>query len=518
MRVLLLFLLLCLPRLAAAETASQRLVGLVQAGDRAAVANALAEAVIADAASADEPRAQRELFRVFGLSAPEFAAFTADWLTAEPDNPLALTAAGWQAHALAFDLRGGRVSAHTTAEALQEFRRLERKAQALFAKAAGTNPDLIAASDGLMVTGAALGRYDDIAAEIQRVMELRPNRGSLMRSIWGPQWGGGMEVVDFLCDRYADKIATVPDYDAQTCRIDAVYYANFPPGPDLDRAREALWESDNPILDHARLRDAIAEMGPAEARLAFLEDQMNKGPLSAEAARAYDVAFMQGTGQESSELPEFRAALPQSVADAEGWADLDPLNTDRLSRLYELRMQDRSLNDAPFDTAAFIGRLATLLSGNRYSAEGWRLLGDLRRGDGGVAGFKAAQPAYENALYYSRSDLAFLQAIIEGRIWQVFDQGTRTLLTDPMSLSPEAQAEFDQVVLCPLLRDLVAAQMLCVQEGVSGPCLNGLPEDAQIVMPLMEASQRHTCPALANGLDLATLLVSKPVAVDLAGP
>lgn len=524
MRVSWVCALLLLPQLVAAETTRDALIERIKAGDTPAVASALAEAVAADAAGAGEPLAQRKLFRVFELSDPAIASFAADWVKAEPDNALAMTAAGWNAYALAFDLRGSRLADYTTAEALRQFRSLQRRSIDLFRKAVAAEPDLLSASDGMLLSSHVLGRQNAIPGEIERVMALRPNRGSLQAAIWGPQWGGGMEIVDFLCERYARKITTVDGYDLDTCWIDAVYSADFPPGPDLDRARDALWQDDNPVLDYARTRDAIAGEGPAEARLTYLEDVMD-GPdveagrqVRAEAAKAYDLAFMQAMGQSSSDLPEFRAALPASVAEAERNAELDPLNPEALFRLHELRRQDRDLNGATFDKAAFAQRLVTLLQGNPYSPDIWRLLGEIRLGKGSTAELVAAQPYFDNALYYARYQPEILKAVVDARIWLVFDQTSRVPLVDATGLPLAQQIEIDSQVYCPLLRDLLSAQMLCVQQGVTEPCLGGLPDDMQILGPLLKASERHQCEALAHGLDPSSLLIAAPVAVDLAQP
>jgi hypothetical protein len=456
-----------------------------------------------------EPLPQRELFGLFKRSHPAVQSFTEGWLKAEPENPYALTAAGWQEYSLGAILRGHRDNLHTSIEALQRFRSLNRRAVERFQAAVAAAPDLLSASDGVLDASGKLGRIENIPVEIERVMALHPNRGSLMRAMLAPQWGGGIDKIGLLCNRYAAMITSVPGYDTAICYVDGVYFSDFPAGQVRDVAREALMEMPKPILDPARRADAIAQLGPAEWRLSVLEGIQAKAPLYADEAQAYDYALAETIEQIHVEFPQLRAALPAAITDAEKLADLDPLNSDTVVEYFHLLMLNWEVNETAFDKAGFAPRLTALLRENPYSANARMHLGEIELGTGSLAELKAAQPYFDNALYYSGHDLDMLQGVIDARIWRVLD---------PKPMTPEMQAEYDLFAYCPLARDLLASRMLCGQAKIYGKCLSGFSENERIMHQLMDAHKRHECTALKKGLDLDTLMVKTPVAVDLSMP
>lgn len=225
------------------------------------------EAALTNADSTGEALAQRGLFDFFRNSHPAITEFTAAWLAAEPDNPYALTARGWQQLGWGWALRGEDFPRNIRREAIQKMRALHNEALDLFTQASSAAPDLLAASDGLLVLTKTLGNIEIIPVELERIMARHPNRHSLMTAMMAlaPQWGGRMEQVGLLCARYASLITTIADYSADICRVDAVYTASFANGPARDAAHTALQTMTHPVLDDARRVDALNSEEPAPA-------------------------------------------------------------------------------------------------------------------------------------------------------------------------------------------------------------------------------------------------------------
>ncbi len=111
-----------------------------------------------------------------------------------------------------------------------------------------------------------------------------------------PQWGGHPAQVRLLCKRYAAKITPVPGDDSQVCEIDAVYPGGFRAGNQRDEAHQLLEVTPNPILDYARLQDALAGFGPAAQRQKILEAAKVERPLGPREAEALDMARDEDSG------------------------------------------------------------------------------------------------------------------------------------------------------------------------------------------------------------------------------
>ena len=80
-----------------------------------------------------------------------------------------------------------------------------------------------------------------------------------------------MGIVETLEERYAPMVASVPGYDAQVCAIDAVYAGGFWDGDQRDEAHQLLVLTSNPVLDYARLDDALAGLPRRFARQDVVE-------------------------------------------------------------------------------------------------------------------------------------------------------------------------------------------------------------------------------------------------------
>jgi hypothetical protein len=521
MRGLLIYLFLLptfAPNLASAQISQDDLFKLVEAKDFAAVEAALKTAGLEEAASTEEPIAQRDIFKLFAMTHPKISDFSAAWIKAAPDNPYAMTAQAWQYWGMGWALRGERVADHTSMEAQRAYHRDFLKSYSLFLKASQLAPEMLSASDGLLLVSPKLGHFETIPVELERVMRLRPNRRSLVQAMsgLGPQWGGSIEQEDLLCARYAPMISTIPSYDAATCHIDAVYKAGFWDGAVRDEAQAALQGNAASVLDYARTEDAIANRGRPRDQLAWLDSLLAVGDLTVEQALAYDRAFAKVSGQTDVVEAEYSLALPEALIAAEREADLDPLTLATVLTWERYVADNSRLNHVDYDEGAFAKRLRALLRGNPYSAEAWQKLGEIVQGLGSLEQLKAAQPYYDNAIYYSVSDDKILWDTISPRLDRAVSEEYGKLLSD-QSGKPNALTDYELPVFCPLLRDISKSLMDCSAKDGSDGCGDEPANKPAIILPLAEMMKRRP-QCLGANLSWKGSPVTAPVTVDLSEP
>ncbi len=529
MRAVLVCLLMVFPVLGQAAATNAELFALIEANDVPGMKAVLNEAIAEDSTGQSEPEHQRDVFDFFMNSHPAIASFTADWLAKEPEDGLAITARAWHLYGMGWAFRGNGFADQTTPDSMRKMRSLHREAYSLFHKAVLIAPDLLSASDGLLVLPATLRKIEDVPIEMERIMTLQPNRGSLMRAMYAftPQWGGKMRQISLLCERYAKLVTTVPGYTQDICEIDAVYDTRFPIGPARQAAHQRLIAREDPILNYARLKDAEDGQGTAAWRLVTLEDQMDIAPLTAEQATAYDFAFAAAmTPCVTGEQTEYINSLPAEIARWREKADYDPFNAGSVMpyvaylKDYNQRLAaGASGPDVPLDPVDIARRMERLLAENPYSGQAWLELaqyhlGRDQFGQADLAGIEAATPYFENANFYSRHDLAVLKAVVFAMMTKVILTPYDKELVDISALSPEELAETDRVVHCPLTRLLILNAFTCIDNGVPlVNCSDGIVDSALVFDRLMQADARQECPALRAGMPAN--MVAQANVVDL---
>ena len=530
MRAKLICAFITLPLAAAASPTPDAFFTLIQTQDLAAVKTALVEAATEDASV--EPQKQRDLFAVFSNSAPAIDAFTTDWLTQSPDDAMALTARGWYFYGMGWAMRGNASGRETSAPAIAKMRAYHRQALEKFQAAIAADPSLIPASDGPLVLAPTLGNSEMVMPELERIMTLAPNRGSLVRAmlVQMPQWGGDMQNIASICDHFAPMVTSIADYTSETCQLDAIYFAEPNSGPFRNQLHDHLIENANPILEYARLADATDRIGTPAWRLKVLEDQMMKADLTAEQALAYDAALNEQTNSGNFYSPEtYIAALPAQTIQAKRKVEIDPLNARKVGEYIRAMQSEAAAAEArangiafpevvdadyPFDAKTGGPALETLLSSNPYDGSAWLYLGVAHLGARDLAGIEAAAPYFKNALYYSRYDQRILETVIFTYLTKVTrDRYSKTPL-DIAGLSPEELADMDRVIYCPVAKLLVSAAYSCMQNSVPlGHCVLGFPENQEVFDRLMQSDARKECPTFHQGIE--TSLETAPVAAAL---
>ncbi len=511
---------------AVAETSVDDLRALVMAGDIAPVEATLRAAEAADMAAQGEPYRQRGLFHVFRETAPGVDAFLAKWRVEDPTSAQAMTAEGWHLFAAAWNARGEAAARDVYPVAMQAFTDDFTKARDLAARAILADPDLIAASDLLLVTASKLDHGAGLLAELDRVMTRHPNRGSLLNATDGlaPQWGWWPWVSQALCAHYAPMIKSVPNYDTGTCDIDVVYSAGYPLGPEMQKAHDDLQTNDNPVLDYARLQEATFFQIPDQHRISVLEATKAKRPLNFAEAQQLDLARAAVAG-----TPETTDERKLAAADELLWrrklADYDPTNPKAVLGYIAAQSTAVWLLQVQPDQADWVRRLKRLVSKMPYSTDAWTSLGQMTTADlwsgkiepsvGGkeIDLIAEAEPYFTNAIVYSNYTYQSLNAAMAGKVWAVTDRVNLMYPTDPEGGTPDQNKRLEEVVYCPLIREVRITKYLCDQRvGTGRECGSDPLILPDVEVALKKVTDRGVCHQEAT-LPIEELAFS-PVAVQ----
>ena len=478
---------------------------LVVAGDIAGVEAALRAAVAADQGTDIEPDAERNLFDLFTDTQPEIDALTRRWLAEQPDDALAMVARGWHLYALGWNARGTGVARDVFPDAMREMNDDHRQAWQLAEAAVAAEPGLIAASDLKLALTPTLGNPEIIPAELQRVMALRPNRGSLMRALAGfaPQWGGSPAQVKVLCEEYAPMVRSVPGYDLRVCAIDAVYWANFWNGDQRDEAHQVLELTPNPILDYARRLDALAGMGPPQQRVRLFEGMKAERDLTRPEAMALDGARAEIAGGLNTQ-DEWKIAVANALTWNRTAADHDPYDPQIVTAYVGTALDAEQNLGLAADVPDLTARLQRLLARVPWSAEAWIFLGDLNirtdtPGTINLDTIAKAEPFYINAVVYSNYDHSAVKSLVWTKFWAIIDIRNLLNTVDVSGLTQAERARYDEVVYCPMIRQMTILGYVCRNQGIPDDQCGGFhvpPE--QIFDRLRAVIAEGSCPDEVN--------------------
>ena len=508
---------------AAAETGEVDLRALVVAGDIAPVEAALKAAEAADQASGGEPDAERALFSLFTDTDPGIADLTERWLATEPGSALAMTARGWHLYALGWNARGTATANNVFPDAMRILMQDHAQAFDLANRAIAADQGLIAASDLMLELTTTLGNPEIIPVELERVMTLHPNRGSLMRVMrsFAPQWGGSPAQVKLLCERYAPLITGVAGYDARVCAIDAVYWGGFWNGDQHDEAHQLLQLIPNPILDYARLQDALAGLGPPQQRVKLLEDIKSKRDLTRSEAIALDMALTEAGPTPQVDLQtEWKIAIANALDWNRNAADHDPYDPEIVTAYVGTALDaEQNLGIKP-DVDDLIRRLQRLLARLPYSAEAWGFLGDLMRrgtalGTVDLDMIAKVEPYDVNAAVYSNYSHSAVKSLIWTKFWAIIDVRNISKTRDISGLTKAERARYDAVVFCPMIRQMTILSIVCRNQGIPDDQCDGFPTKPERVLDRLRAVVAEGSCREEVERDPATLAYS-PITIDFA--
>ena len=202
MRLVLALVLVCFAASAVAEQGRERaLFEHVLNDDKLAVQSLIddaQDAFLRNELSADD---MRDLFIVLSRSHPKTTAFVDSWLQQDTGNHYARIARAWSLWNAA-----GTIASSRNGWSYDVARRMREQGllHARFAYAAA--PDLIPASDAVIVMYGYDKQVGDPVAAVNRVMDSHPNWGTLQRAY---DFVGryGTEAISTFCQEYATRIS-----------------------------------------------------------------------------------------------------------------------------------------------------------------------------------------------------------------------------------------------------------------------------------------------------------------------
>jgi hypothetical protein len=435
-------------------------------GFRAAITAAHA----ADLAEKGDQNRQRALFGPFGVTDPRVAAFTADWLAAEPDSPYALTARAWYLRAMGVAMRGSDLPRFTWPDAMDEMAELHGAAMEMAMRARDAAPDLVAASDAVIRVAQAFGAADLAEEELARIMAIAPNHGSLTRASnsMAPKWGGSVDAIVRSCEDYATLLPDVDDYTVDICLVEMITEA-----PVRGVPRDWVWDMltqlpDHPNLLAARMEKAVGGHGSAQEKIAALEAYLDSGGTNFIATWHLDIERTSldpnaDGGLQTYVIREF-AKVAEALSHNGGNPTLVEDYLDLASRLDDANQPE----DLPIEKI-----LHDLLAIAPYNANAWAELARRHAADGEVEHIRDAAPFASNAIAYSNHKPAVISQMINTYDWNfpnVTDAARRGFLE---GLAAGQSPEFVTVVACPYVRMARVLLEVCAAQGLAPDACRG---------------------------------------------
>lgn len=446
----------------------------------------------------------RDLFSAFQSTAPEVKEFAETWVDEMPDSPYALTALAWNVYTAGWNMRGNDLIQFTFYEAAYRHYNLHERARKLAQRAFQAAPDLIPASDAviMLVLTNSSGRSNPmekvaiVSRTLDTVMELTPNRGSILRAmnVTQPEWGGNFEGAMQLCSDYADLATDVEGYTPEICMIDAAYAYDYSDEV-RSRMREALRSTDLPYLDHARRSDWEPGISRAADKkiLAYLQGD---GSTDLKLALSYDrnVADINGSPRASKTVADnLRLETLEKLKS-------DPYNPSLISNIAEPRFAigpDQDKNDrsdeitltksilkvAPFDPA-YWSKIARFM----------HTTNDASNPD--------ENPYFANTITFSNHSPTYFFQYLEAKTQDLKAIERRA---DAGELPDDQMVSADEAVTCPYIRLARLREMMCsngiehIPSYLTSNCANMTDHAAKLAKVIVEANSRNTCAAEING-------------------
>jgi hypothetical protein len=394
---------------------------------------------------------QRTLFSMFAVSDPRVDKLTQDWLREKPDSPYALTARAWYLWNRGGLARGQDLTRYTYRAAFDSAARHLSQAMDLGMRAYAIAPDLVGASDVVILTSMHVRGPKSADQIVAEVMTRTPNRSTLVRAAIAkaPRWGGSIEAIFDLCDRYAAQVPGEPGYSADVCKADLVHQANT--GPD-EKATvgNIVAASDHPRLAKARLERVmrLGDQSPEMQRRleTYLFDET---VTDTDAADYLDSWFYRPQQRPLTFFDVYSRKIDKARADLAH----DPYNPDLIDTILIDDVNGRIFGE-PRTDAERRGLYRRALTYAPYNAGQWSRYASFVSFEAGDPA--AANPFYENAIVYSnhRPHMAGRYADFLAMVWsslQYPPQPDAGPASTPASTPARTAAE-DAEILCPLVR------------------------------------------------------------------
>lgn len=454
-----------------------------------------------DGGNGDQARA---IFALFNSTDPAIDQATKAWLAADPANPNAMTARGWTLRSRGFALRGDGYIDDVQPAALARFRSLHAEAWDLALAAVAADPASLPASDLKLSVAHTTGHASVIPVEFTRMMELVPNRQTLLWASVGmaPQWGGKSGWGREACALWAEKIPAPEGYDAAACAIEASYFATDEAAIQA-WARADLRKDDSPFLDAWRSHDATHGRAGSDTDRAWAKDWLTREGKKSQLTLRQAIQLEQMNGRSplsDGPGPVLDTVLRRDLAAICRAADEDPGNWRKVFDCNEGLAYSRFI-DLPRDKAAEVARLERLVTLAPYEPYMWEYLAmELRdstpperltveAGAGMMAAFRTALALSGNALDVASRYERFAQGI-----WNDMDRINVDAI-DTTGAPAFAKEAFDTAIVCPVVHAIRLHRGLCKETGTKTAACEIGHDQAFRVDYLDRAARRGACEA-----------------------
>jgi hypothetical protein len=493
MRFILVFLILLATPLWADE-ATDRLSAearaMIYAHDIDGFRTAITAAHAADLAAKGDQNMQRALYRPFTVTDPRVTAFTADWLAAEPDSPYALIARVWHLRALGIAIRGSDLPRFTWHQAMEQMGELHGEALTMALRARDLAPDLVAASDAVIRLSQGFGIAGVAEEELARIMAIAPNHGSILRAAnsLAPKWGGSVDAIARVCEKYAPQVPDVPGYTVDICLVEMFDDIGLQGAPQTWSWNRLLELPDHPHLINARKSSVLGGFGGTpETNIAALEAYIANGGTEVVVANQLDYLRAK---QSWSTVATYPDAVEQARETARAELAHDAGNPQLVEHYFEMVSQSTlSPPLADSEQAAILEKLLTIAP---YNVDAWTSLAYTLPGESAEQ-FRARANAATNAVVYSNHKaqiIAVTLPIFAQRYHDAVQQAVTDANGDP-NTGPSAETDTD--VTCPYVRLVRLLEYSCAAQDISADECARYPKMEEMQADLSQIAARGIC-------------------------
>ncbi|MCP5088133.1 MAG: hypothetical protein GY952_15180 [Rhodobacteraceae bacterium] len=437
----------------------------------------------------------RDRFRVFETTHPDYVRFLTDWSKANPNSIYQKTAMGWHLNHLGWITRGPELARHTHPDAFEQMHRYFDHSTELAWDVFKQRNDFVPASD-LVATHYLHNRGEwPMHVFVWVAMDANTSLGLLEKIVYAynPKWGGSWDEVKNLCERYAHLVEAADWYNADACRVTAVYDSiSVYRGRDkevLEWAQNQLDTTPDDTVVGARWKDSIY-LRFDKATPEFMVQNFNPAnDLALNEARVIEDRY--GVrGFTEVQVPKIIEAEKRSLA-------LDPLNPDKLETVANKLVWGNKMWEDPQAREQFLSLTRDRLVYGHYRPKNWLAqVSSVMSGPEDYVSVLDAREFFEKAIVLSNYRKRYL-----GGYFYVLSHGYRQLSTlrrnGSMKLYGEtidAQALFEEIK-CPTVQAARLFDHVCpADEVMSRECR----AEGFIEFPsefLAEAERNNICPA-----------------------
>jgi hypothetical protein len=196
---------------------------------------------------------QRSMFRMFAVTNPQIVEFAEKWVETLPSSPYAHTALAWTYWARGRIMRGEGLPKYIYPEAARLSKSYFAKAMEHAEKAYELAPEVVGASDLMLITSLHVRGTHSESEILDTVMGATPNRTTLIKAgiAHSSRWGGKLSGIARICKKYAALVPTEKDYTADVCTAEIANEA-YMFDRDVEAVSDIVMASDHPRLAKAR--------------------------------------------------------------------------------------------------------------------------------------------------------------------------------------------------------------------------------------------------------------------------